>query len=141
MKIIPPITDQAVASVFGNSPPETREKLLSIRALILDTAAHTEGVGELDECLKWGEPSYLTNQTKSGSTIRIAADKSKNGGVGIYFNCNTSLVENFRHYYSDILKFESNRAILFGANDDIPLQQVRHCISMALTYHSDKKKR
>ena len=140
MKRTPTITDPAVAAVFENIPSKTREKLLSIRTLIFDTAAHTEGVGELDECLKWGEPSYLTNKTKSGSTIRIAAGKSQNGGFGIYFNCNTSLVEDFRNYYSDILKFSNNRAILFDADDDIPIQQVSHCISMALTYHSNKKR-
>ena len=32
-----------------------------IRGLIFDVAKdHTDGVGRLEETLKWGEPSYLT---------------------------------------------------------------------------------
>ena len=37
-----------------------RKKLLHLRQIILDTASETEGVNELEETLKWGEPSYLT---------------------------------------------------------------------------------
>ena len=35
-----------------------------LRQLIFETAAATEVVGELEETLKWGEPSYLTPKTK-----------------------------------------------------------------------------
>ena len=45
-------------------------RLMTLRALIFDVAAKTDGVGALDETLKWGEPAYLT-RSKSGSTIRL----------------------------------------------------------------------
>ena len=63
--------DPAVAAVFDAYPRPLRSKLLALRRLILDTARTTKGVGALQETLKWGQPSYLTPETKSGSTIRM----------------------------------------------------------------------
>jgi len=39
--------------------------------MIFDVAKKTPGVGKLEEDLRWGQPSYLTLETGSGSTIRI----------------------------------------------------------------------
>ena len=44
---------------------------MALRGLVFDTAARTAGVGGLTEALKWGQPSYLTEQTGSGTTVRI----------------------------------------------------------------------
>ena len=52
---------------------------------ILELAASIEGVGEIEEALKWGEPSYLTSKTKSGGRIRIAWKKSHGEQYSIYF--------------------------------------------------------
>ena len=71
------IENADVAAVFDRYPERMRDKLLFLRRLIIETAATTEGVGELEETLKWGEPSYLTPQTKSGSTVRIDWKKKK----------------------------------------------------------------
>jgi hypothetical protein len=65
------VSDPAVAAVFGAYPKPLKAKLLALRRLIFETAAATKGVGTLQETLKWGQPSYLTTETKSGSTIRI----------------------------------------------------------------------
>lgn len=139
-KKIPPITNPDVARIFAGYTNDTRDKLMRVRALILETAANTTGVGMLEECLKWGEPSYLTTRSKSGSTIRIDAKARDNGGFGLYFNCQTSLIDSFKNHYGDKLTFGSNRAILFKADDEIPMEELRHCISMALTYHLDKRR-
>jgi hypothetical protein len=69
--------DARVASRFKAYPPGLRARLLTLRALVFDTAARTEGVGRLTETLKWGQPSYLTEETGSGSTVRI--DRLKKG--------------------------------------------------------------
>ncbi len=132
------ISNKKVAAVFQAYPENIKLKLLTLRKLILNTAAKTTGVGEIEETLKWGEPSYLTPETKSGSTIRIHS-KAKSKRYGIYFNCQTKLVEQFRQRYGDEFTFEGNRCISFDENDDIPLEALSHCISMALTYHLDKK--
>jgi len=60
-----------VAAVFDRYPAELREQLLELRSIVLDTAATTDGVGALEEALRWGEPAYLTTQSGSGSTVRI----------------------------------------------------------------------
>lgn len=133
--------DPAVAAVFDTYPRRVKAKLMKLRKLIFDTASKTEGVGALDETLKWGQPSYLTRETGSGTTIRIDATKAPDNGCAIYFHCQTNLVEGFRARYADTLKFEGNRAIVFGPEDDIPLDPVRHCVAMALTYHSAKKRK
>ena len=57
--------------------------------------ATVEGVGPLTETLKWGQPSYLTQESGSGSTVRI--DRLKKGdGYAIYFHCQSGLVDEFR---------------------------------------------
>ena len=59
--------DPAVAAVFAAYPAELRDRLMALRRLIFETAATTEGVGPLEETLKWGQPSYLTRRSRSGS--------------------------------------------------------------------------
>lgn len=61
---------ESVASVFRSYPAALRPMLLALRELILDVAARTDGVGPLTETLKWGQPSYLTAETGSGTTVR-----------------------------------------------------------------------
>ena len=71
------IENPEVAALFERYPKEIKAKLLSLRQLIFDVASKTSGVGELEETLKWGQPSYLTTQTKSGSLVRIDQMKSQ----------------------------------------------------------------
>ena len=92
-------SDPAVDAVFAAYPRAVKAKLLALRRLIFDTAKITSGVGALEETLKWGQPSYLTPETKSGSTIRIDQVKSDTDQVAIYFHCQTNLVETFRELY------------------------------------------
>ena len=66
-----PFQSSAVEQVFRGYPNELRAKLMRLRQLIFEAAAGLEGVGPLDETLKWGQPSYLTSQSKSGTTIRV----------------------------------------------------------------------
>ena len=124
-----------VARVFDRYPAPMRKKLLHLRQLILDTAAETEGVQDLEETLKWGEPSYLT---ESGSTLRIDWKKRAPDQYVIYFNCNTSLVDTFKEVYGNWFTFEGNRAIVFGETDELPTDALKHCISLTLTYHRVK---
>lgn len=133
--------DPKVAAVFAAYPNAIKMKLLVVRQLIFDVAAKTAGVGELEETLKWGQPSYLTTSSKSGSTIRIDQVKSAVEQYAIYFHCQTTLVDTFKEIYCHTFKFESNRSILFNRDDNIPVKQLGHCIKLALTYHLDKKQR
>jgi hypothetical protein len=131
--------DPAVEKAFDFFSPPVRKRLMALRSLIIDVASETEGVGELTEALKWGQPSYLTQQSKSGSTIRLGREKKTEGDYAIYFKCQTSLVPTFRKIYKNKFRFEGNRAILFNIDDKIPIPELSHCIAMALTYHLNKK--
>jgi Domain of unknown function (DU1801) len=111
-----------------------------LRRLIFDTAKTTKGVGALQETLKWGQPSYLTTETKSGSTIRIDRVKSAANQYAVYFHCQTDLVETFRELYPTQLRYGGNRSILLNAAEDIPEPELRHCVALALTYHLRKRK-
>ncbi len=132
--------DPAVGAVFKQYPEPIRARLLRLRRLIFDTANTTPGVGALQETLKWGQPSYLTIETGSGSTIRIDQLKSATEQYGIYFHCQTNLVETFRELYPRELNYLGNRCIVLNVTDDIPEPALRHCVALALTYHLRKRK-
>jgi hypothetical protein len=134
------VPDPGVEAVFRAYPAPLRTRLLALRRLIFDTARLTKGVGALDETLKWGQPSYLTSQTKSGSTIRIDRVKSADNQYAVYFHCQTDLVETFRQLYPTELSYGGNRSILLNTDDDLPEAALRHCVALALTYHLRKRK-
>ena len=129
------INNKDVEKVFNNYPEETRGKLMLLRKLIIETAEETDNIISLEETLKWGEPGYLT---KGGSTIRLGWKKSIPDQYAMYFNCKTKLVDTFRERYKDEFKYEGNRAIVFHKNDVVPINELKHCILLSLTYHSIK---
>jgi hypothetical protein len=131
--------DAAVAAVFDAYPKPLKSKLLALRRLILETARTTEGVGAIEEALKWGQASYLTSETGSSSTVRIDRVKSAANQVAVYFHCQTDLVETFRELYPE-LNYGGNRSILLDAADALPENALRHCVALALTYHLSKRK-
>ena len=133
-------SDPAVDAVFNAYPRPLKARLLALRRLIFDTAKSTKGVGALQETLKWGQPSYLTPETKSGSTIRIDQVKSTTGQYAVYFHCQTDLVDTFREIYPKEFSYGGNRSILLNAQDQVPKAALRHCVALALTYHLNKRK-
>ncbi|NKB76358.1 MAG: DUF1801 domain-containing protein [Gammaproteobacteria bacterium] len=124
---------------FQSYPLKVRGKLLFLRRLIFDVASTLDGESQLEETLKWNEPSYLL---KGGSAVRIDWKAKSPNQFFIYFNCKTRLVETFREYYGDQLDFDGNRAIVFTNGNDASIESIheelRHCIALALRYHSIK---
>ena len=133
-----PTIPATVAAVFAGYRQPLRRRLEALRRLILETARTTTGVGVLQETLKWGQPSYLTTETGSGSTIRIDRIKSEPDGYALYVHCQTDLIATFRELYPE-LSYGGNRCILLDASADIPEDALRHCIALALTYHRRKR--
>ena len=129
------IKNPEVAEIFSNYPPSMRKKLMFLRKLILDTASTEESIGTPEETLKWGEPSYVAT---TGSTIRIDWKKSNPDQYAMYFHCKTKLVDTFKELYKDKFRFEGNRAIVFNENEEIPVDELQHCIFLSLTYKSRK---
>jgi hypothetical protein len=94
-------------------------------------------VKELEETLKWGEPSYIS---KHGSTIRIDWKEKAPDQVSIFFKCTSKLVPTFRKIYPDIFKYEGNREIKFDLEEALPKQELKQCLKAALLYHKVKGK-
>lgn len=120
---------------FQSYPPEIKPKLDFLRKLIIETAKEIESIQEIEETLKWGEPSYLV---KKGSTIRIDWKTKAPNQYAMYFKCTSKLVVTFRELYGELFKYENNRAILFNIEEEIPKKELKKCIRMALQYHSLK---
>ena len=128
-----------VEAVFKTYPQNIKSKLMFLRQLIFDTAASIEGVREIEETLKWGELSYLTPESKSGSTIRITWKESQKEHYSMFFKCTANLVPAFKEKFPQQFKFGGNRSIDFNLNDDVPVKELKRCIALALTYHRNKK--
>ena len=126
-----------VDSVFENYPDDVRDKLLLIRNIIIDAAKEAPEIENLEETLKWGEPSYLA---KHGSTVRIDWKAKNPDQYAVYFKCTSKLVPTFKKVYGDLFTFEGDRAIVFKMDEDLPVTELKNCIRTALEYHRRKNK-
>lgn len=124
-----------ISQVFARYTPEVRKRLMLLRRLILRVAKTDRNIGLIEEALRWGQPSYLTRESGSGSTIRIDGLKSRPGWCAMYFHCQTTLVLSFRQRYGLSLNYEANRALLFSVDEVLPIQILEECVREALTYH------
>lgn len=129
------IENSKVRDKFESYPGFVRDKMYYLRTLVIQTAKDMDALKELEETLKWGEPSYIT---KNGSTIRMDWKDSRPDEYAMYFHCQTKLVDTFRELYGGKFKFEGNRAIIFNRDEKLAEKELKHCISMALNYHKVK---
>ena len=129
------VSQQEVKEVFRRYPAKVQKQMLFLRKLVVETASEIDGLKNLQEILKWGEPSYLT---KFGSTVRMDWKEKTPDQFAVYFKCTSKLVPTFKALYSHVFQFDGNRAIVFQLNDEIPEKELKLCILMALTYHKTK---
>ncbi|MEE1674993.1 DUF1801 domain-containing protein [Agarivorans aestuarii] len=127
-------------AAIASYPVAVQQQVLRLRAEIQAVAASSEGVGELLETLKWGELSFVTEQSKSGSTLRVAWQTKQPEYLGLYVNCKTSLVDSYQTLFPGLFVYQKQRALLLPLNQAWPLAELRICIAMALRYHLDKRK-
>lgn len=123
-----------VSKKFDLYPNKIREQMLEIRNLVMEVVDENQ-LGSIEETLKWGEPAYLT---KNGSTLRVDWKAKTPSNIYIFFNCRTTLVETFKEIYFDFFRFEGNRAIVLDVGDDLPVEELKHVLLLALTYHQIK---
>jgi hypothetical protein len=131
----PPPMPAPVAAAFAAFPEPVRARLIDVRSLIFETASRTRGVGALTETLKWGEPAYLTEITRSGSTVRLGWTPKRGDRCAVLFNCRTSLLSSFREHFPEAFVYEGERAILLDLDSPLTSTPLSHCLAMALTYH------
>ena len=125
---------EPVRCAFEAVPAPVGARWRQLRTLILETAARTPDAGALTETLKWGEPAYLTEATRSGTPVRLGWKAATPDTVKLLVHCQTSLVRQWRDLYGGAIRFEGNRAILAGLTGPLPAEALAHCIAMALTY-------
>ena len=128
-----------IIATIAAYPPALRDHLLALRLLILDVAASTPGVGPLEETLKWGQSSFLTTASKSGTTIRIDRLSKSDERPALFVPCQTDLIETFKTIYPETFAYHGKRAIIFDADKPLPEEDLRHCIALALTYKARRK--
>ncbi|KJE34400.1 hypothetical protein UF64_15085 [Thalassospira sp. HJ] len=127
-----------VAAKFNACPAAARRALMSIRDWVFELAGEIDGVGQVTESLKWGEPAW---RPKSGSGITIRADWKPKAPdqVMIFFDCKTDLIDRTRSLLSADLATEGNRAIILPLDRPLPEPAIKTALSWALTYHLDRK--
>ena len=125
---------EEVAAYIVGCPAEAQSKLLALRELIIARAAADTRVGMLQEALRWGEPAYLTTQSKSGTTIRLGYKAATPEVCYVFVNCKTNLLERYRGKHSRVLAFEGNRAVVIPLASELSQESLADFIDMALTY-------
>ena len=129
-------TNPEFEETLENYPEKVRAKMNHLRKLVHEVASESEEINDLEETLKWGEPSFLA---KKGSTIRMDWKAKQPDQYAFYFKCTSRLVPTFRAIYRDTFKYEGNRAIVFNLDDAIPEEELKACLKAALNYHRVKQ--
>lgn len=127
--------NKAVEQSFLNFKPSVKPGLLRLRDLIFEVANNHEQVGQLEETLKWGQPSYLTVKPKSGTTIRLDKIDADQATYGFFVHCQTSLIETYQDLFGELLSYNGKRGVILVAGQEPEDDILRHCFSLALTYH------
>lgn len=128
-------TDPAFETKIANYPDFVRGNLQFLRKLVNEVASELPEVDNLEETLKWGEPSFVT---KGGSTLRMDWKKKTPDQYQMYFKCTSRLVETFKIVHADFFNYEKSRAIIFQLDQKVPVKELKQCIRAALTYHKVK---
>ncbi|MGF1841632.1 DUF1801 domain-containing protein [Vibrio clamense] len=126
--------DKVVKERFDEYPENVRIRLEELRNLMFQIVSELE-LGEVEESLKWGEPSYAV---KTGSPIRIDWKLKSPSNYYIFFNCQTKLIDTSRELHDGTLEFQGNRAIVLTLSNPLPEAEVKHCLELALTYQQRK---
>lgn len=128
-------TSPEFESKFLSYPDFVREKMKFLRELVVEVAKEIPEITDLEETLKWGEPSFLN---KNGSTLRMDWKKKTPNQYQMYFKCTSRLVETFKIVFGDLFEYEKSRAILFQLDQEIPVAELKKCIKVTLMYHKVK---
>lgn len=129
----PPFASLDVETAFDGFDTACRPVLLALRRLIFDIARDDPRVGPIEEALRWGQPAYLTPETRSGTTLRLG--RSKSGSPALFVHCQTTLVSDYNAAFPKQQETEGSRAILVPTCADIDAMRHGWLIRQALTYH------
>lgn len=123
--------NKAVKDRFDKYPESARIMLEELRNLVFQTASELD-LGEVNESLKWGEPSY---SVKIGSPLRMDWKPKYPHQVSVFVNCKSLLIKTYKEVYGNTLQYVGNRELVFPVSEPLPLLELKGCFSMALQYH------
>ena len=121
-----------VAAAFAAFPDTARPLLEEVRDRLFEVAEDTDAA-PLTETLKWGEPAYLTEATKTGTTVRLAL---VDGQPAVLVNCRTTLVADMASDFPDAFATSGTRALLLTPDHD--RKALALFLARALTYKRRK---
>ncbi|TKZ21691.1 hypothetical protein FAP39_03565 [Shimia litoralis] len=124
-----------VQAVVRSWPSAAQSHFYTLRDILWGVAAADPAIGHLSEALRWGEPSFLTKQSGSGTTLRISWSAKHPDDIGIYVICRTDMLEQVRSLYPDSFRYVGTRGAMLSLNSDIPEDAVAFCGQRAFTYH------
>jgi hypothetical protein len=122
-----------IAKVFAAMPVDVAQVLRDARLEIFRIAGEAEGIGSLTETLKWGEPAYLTEAPKTGTTLRLG---QIGGRAAVMVPCSTTIIEDARAVFGEQPEFSGKRGLILGGERQV----FDYVINAALTYHIRKRR-
>jgi len=61
--------------------------------------------------------------------------------VAVYFNCQTTIINDIKQRYADKFTCKDNRVLLLPVKQPVPAEELSECMNIALKYHVNKKAR
>lgn len=116
-----------ITKLYSNYSQNEQNKIQELIDLIESVAE--ELTIELTPSLKWNQLSF---SCKQGTPIRV--DRFSEGTIGIFVHCQTTLVDEWRDMFGTTMNFSKTRAILLDSNAQLPRDELKMCIQMALNY-------
>ena len=127
-----PTMSATVRAVFDSWPQPARGGLEHLRHLILTQATQLPEIGRVTEELRWGQPAYLTPETRAACSPRIGMAKAD---IALFVHCRTNLIETFAAGPGAGMRFQGTRGVLLRSTSEIDESALRFLIRSALTYH------
>jgi len=121
-------------AIVDSYPPAASQALYQLRQYVLEVAQEL-AITDLQETLKWGEPSFLC---KTGTTLRMDWKAKYPDQVSIFVNCQSRLIATLSEVYPGVLQTVGKREIVLPLHGQWPIEPLKHFISLTLTYHSVK---
>ena len=111
-----------------------QQRLWACRAIFHDVAG-AAGIGDLDESLKWGQPSWRPIKPRTGSTLRVSWDSGDPDHLPLFVDCKTDLASRMQSLYPDLPQNDGRRRLAVDLTQPLPEQAIAHLAQMTFCYH------
>ena len=101
--------------------------------------ADENGLGDLDEALKWGQPAWRPKRPRTGSTLRMGWSEVTPDQLALYVDCKTDLAQRMYSLYPDLPRNDGRRALAISLAQAFPEQAMAHLAEMTFSYHLKKR--